>query len=142
MEAKNCILVEILLFSKSSGNYTLRLYQVSTLTCQIIMQQILLFFWEKNTYTTLSGPTRLLISEIVPSKHKIWLKTFCVEPQYIQMYQRGTYSQKSSSKKIECRYLWRRFQPWNWRFDGRLLWKAGASWYISYTGYLRAKCKK
>ena len=38
-----------------------------TLTCQIIMQQILLFFGEKNTYTTLLGPTRLLIFEIFPS---------------------------------------------------------------------------
>ena len=41
---------------------------VTTLTCQIIMQQILLFSWEKNTYTTLLGPTRLLIFEIFPSK--------------------------------------------------------------------------
>ena len=41
---------------------------VCTLTCQIIVQQILLIFWEKNTYTTLLGPTRLLISEIFPSK--------------------------------------------------------------------------
>jgi hypothetical protein len=41
---------------------------VLTLTCQIIVQQILLFFWEKNTYTTLLGPTRLLISEIFPPK--------------------------------------------------------------------------
>ena len=32
-----------------------------TLTCQIIMQQVLLFFGEKNTYTALLGPTRLLI---------------------------------------------------------------------------------
>ena len=32
------------------------------------MQQILLFFWKKNTYTTLLGPTRLLISDIFPSK--------------------------------------------------------------------------
>ena len=39
-----------------------------TLTCQIIMQQILLIFGEKNTYTTLLGPTRLLIYEIFPSK--------------------------------------------------------------------------
>jgi len=39
-----------------------------TLTCQIIVQQILLFLGEKNTYTTLFGPTRLLISEIFPSK--------------------------------------------------------------------------
>ena len=45
----------------------LRIYS-STLTCQIIVQQILLFFWEKNTYTTLFGPTRLLIFEIFPSK--------------------------------------------------------------------------
>ena len=28
-----------------------------------MVQQILLFFGEKNTYTTLLGPTRLLISE-------------------------------------------------------------------------------
>ena len=40
----------------------------TTLTCQITVQQILLFFGEKNTYTTLLGPTRLLISEIFPSK--------------------------------------------------------------------------
>ena len=39
-----------------------------TPTCQIIVQQILLIFGEKNTYTTLLGPTRLLISEIFPSK--------------------------------------------------------------------------
>jgi hypothetical protein len=39
-----------------------------TLTCQIIVQQILLIFWEKNTYTTLLRPTCLLISEIFPSK--------------------------------------------------------------------------
>ena len=32
-----------------------------TLTCRIIVQQILLIFWEKNTYTALLGPTRLLI---------------------------------------------------------------------------------
>ena len=38
-----------------------------TLTCQIIMQQILLFLGEKNTYTTLLGTTSLLISEIFPS---------------------------------------------------------------------------
>ena len=40
-----------------------QLYNVHTLTCQIIMQQILLFFEKKNTYTTLLGPTRSLISE-------------------------------------------------------------------------------
>ena len=34
---------------------------IITLTCRIIVQQILLIFWEKNTYTTLLGPTRLLI---------------------------------------------------------------------------------
>ena len=28
----------------------------------------LIIFWEKNTYTTLLGPTRLLISDIFPSK--------------------------------------------------------------------------
>ena len=39
-----------------------------TLTCQIIMQQFLLFFEEMNTYTTLLGPTLLLISDILPSK--------------------------------------------------------------------------
>ena len=40
----------------------------NTLTCQIIVQQILLFLGENNTYTTLVGPTRLLISDTFPSK--------------------------------------------------------------------------
>ena len=39
-------------------------FVLSTLNCQ----QIFLFFGEKNTYTTLLGPTRLLIFEIFPSK--------------------------------------------------------------------------
>jgi hypothetical protein len=39
-----------------------------TLTCQIIMQQILLFYGEKKTYTSLLGPKRLLISDSFPSK--------------------------------------------------------------------------
>ena len=39
-----------------------------TLTCQIIVQQILLFLGEKNTYTTLLEPIRLLISEFFPPK--------------------------------------------------------------------------
>ena len=49
------------------GNY------LDTLTSQIIMQQILLIFEEKNTYTTLLGPTRLLISESLPSKPDLHL---------------------------------------------------------------------
>ena len=52
-----------------------------TLTCQIIMQQVLLFFWKKTTYTTLLGPTLLSISDIFPSKpdfhlHKWEKKSF------------------------------------------------------------------
>jgi hypothetical protein len=43
-------------------------FVLSTLTCQIIVQQILLLFGKKNTYTTLLGPTRLSISEIFPSE--------------------------------------------------------------------------
>ena len=39
-----------------------------TLACQIIVQQILLFFGGKNTYTTLLGPTRLLIFEKISYK--------------------------------------------------------------------------
>ena len=39
-------------------------FGLHTLTCQIIVQQILLIFGEKNTYTTLVGPTSLLISDI------------------------------------------------------------------------------
>ena len=39
-----------------------------TLACQIIVQQILLFFGGKKTYTTLLGPTRLLSLGIFPSK--------------------------------------------------------------------------
>ena len=41
---------------------------IDTLTCQIIVLQILFFLGEKNTYTTLLGPTRLLISDNFPSK--------------------------------------------------------------------------
>ena len=44
------------------------MFVVATLTCQIIVQQILLFFGKKNTYTTLLGPTRLLISDIFLTK--------------------------------------------------------------------------
>ena len=33
------------------------------------MQQILLIFWEKNTYTTLLGPTRLLIFKLSGQFH-------------------------------------------------------------------------
>ncbi len=44
-------------------------FWVGTLTCRIIVQQILFFFGEKNTYTTLLGPTRLLTSKLFPSKH-------------------------------------------------------------------------
>ena len=40
----------------------------STLTGQIIVKQILLFFGKNITYTTLLGPTRLLISDTFPSK--------------------------------------------------------------------------
>ena len=47
--------------------------QGGTLTCQIIVQQILLFFGEINTYTTLLGPKRLLISEFFPSKPDFYL---------------------------------------------------------------------
>ena len=43
-------------------------FVLSTLNCQMIVQQIFLYFGEKNTYTTLLGPTRLLISDIFPSK--------------------------------------------------------------------------
>ena len=39
-----------------------------TLTCQIIVQQILLFFGKNNTYSTLLAPTRLSIYDIFPSK--------------------------------------------------------------------------
>ena len=50
--------------------------RVLTLTCQIIVQQILLFFGRKNTCTTLLGPTRLLISEIFPSKPNFHLNSW------------------------------------------------------------------
>ena len=49
-------------------NYFCELGSKLTLTCQIIVHQILLFFVKKHTYTTLLGPTHLLISEIFPSK--------------------------------------------------------------------------
>ena len=53
-----------------------------TLTCQIIVQQILLFFREKNTYTTLLGPTCLLTSEIFPSKPDFHLHKWEKNPSY------------------------------------------------------------
>ena len=58
----------------------------STLTCQIIVQQILIFLGAKNTYTTLLGPTRLLISDIFPSKPDFhlykWGKILPTQPYY------------------------------------------------------------
>ena len=55
-------------FYKKLRNFFIPGALMITLTCQIIVQQILLFFGEKNTYTTLFGPKNLLISEIFPSK--------------------------------------------------------------------------
>ena len=40
---------------------SLSLLYLGNLTCRIIVQQILLIFGKNNTYTTLLGPTRLLI---------------------------------------------------------------------------------
>ena len=64
-----------LFWSYKDRCFKTKLFQVVvfTLTCQIIMQQILLFLGEKNTYTSLFGPTRLLISDIFPSKHDFHL---------------------------------------------------------------------
>ena len=45
-----------------------RNFDLHSLTCQIVVQQILLFLGGKKTYTTLLGPKRLLILEIFPSK--------------------------------------------------------------------------
>ena len=84
-----------------------KFFQVSTLTCQIIVQQILFFFGEKNTYTTLLGPTCLLISEIFPSKpdfhlHK-WEKILPKQP-----HDRPTYifliSEKSATYTTKWSY--------------------------------------
>ena len=49
-------------------NGFVKLTLLPTLTCRIIVQQILLIFGKNNTYTTLLGPARLLISDIFPSK--------------------------------------------------------------------------
>ena len=62
-----------------------RFFLSRTLTCQIIMQQILLFFWGKNTYTTLFRPTRLLISEIFPSKPDFYLHKWEKNPSYMAL---------------------------------------------------------
>ena len=56
------------IFSRNRKQKWTLILRFTTLTCLIIVQQILLFFGEKNTYTTLLGPTRLLIFEIFPSK--------------------------------------------------------------------------
>ena len=49
--------------SKQFEQLILNKITLITLTCRIIMQQILLIFGKKTTYTALLGPTRLLISE-------------------------------------------------------------------------------
>ena len=71
-------------FFLQKDNFFIQKDNFSILASHIIVQQILLFFWEKNTYTTLFGPTRLLISEIFPSKpdfhlHK-WEKILPTQP--------------------------------------------------------------
>ena len=55
----------LILFSALANTRWVYLF---TLTCQIIVQQILIFFGKNFTYTSLLRPTCLLISEIFPSK--------------------------------------------------------------------------
>ena len=80
---------------------------VLTLTCQIIVQQILLFFWEKNTYTTLLGPTRLLISDIFLSKPYFHLHKREKNPSYTALLgpTRLLISEKSATYTIKWSYL-------------------------------------
>ena len=71
-------------FFLQKDNFFIQKDNFSILTSHIIVQQILLFFGEKITYTTLLGPTGLLISEIFPSKpnfhlHK-WEKILPTQP--------------------------------------------------------------
>ena len=79
---------------------------LSTLTCQIIVQQILLFFGRKNAYTTLLGPTRLLISENIPSKPDFHLHKWEKNPSYTALLwpTRLLISEKSATYMINWYY--------------------------------------
>ena len=92
----------------------------NTLTCQIIVQQILLFLGEKNTYTTLLGPTRLLVFEIFPSKHDFHLHKWEKNPSYTALLRptRLLISEKSATYTIKWSYtiIWqvRVFEKFMW----------------------------
>ena len=77
-----------------------------TLTCQIIVQQILLFFWEKNTYTNLLGPTRLIISQIFPTKVDFHLHKWEKNPSYTALLRptRLLISEKSATYTMKWSY--------------------------------------
>ena len=85
--------LEINLPLVSEGLSTFFMY-LPTLTCRIIIQQILLILVEKNTYTTLLEPTRLLILR--------WYPTYT----FIQTYMINVWCQVWISLKKRTNYLW------------------------------------
>ena len=93
------------LFSKLILSWKLKIW-LRTLTFQIIVQQILLFFGEKNTYTTILGPTRLLISDIFPSTPDSHLHKWEKNPSYKALL-KPTHlliSEKSATYTIKLSY--------------------------------------
>ena len=77
------------------------------------MQQTLLIFGEKNTYTTLLGPTRLLISEIFPSKPDFHLHKWEKNPTYTTLLgpTRLSFSENFPSKPDFHLHKWEKVLP-------------------------------
>ena len=91
------------------------LNDIHTATCQIIVQQILLFFGKKHTYTNLLGPIPLSIFEIFPSKPDFqlykWEKILPTPPKTILDDLRKIYvvSLPKAKKKILREKLLQKF---------------------------------
>ena len=105
-----CWLLYLKIMILSGENYTNAQRWEFTLTCQIILQQILLFFGEKNTYTTLLRPISLLISDIFPSKPDFHLHKWEKNPSYTALSRptRLLISEKSATYMIKwsCTIIW------------------------------------
>ena len=83
------------------------------------MQQILLFFWINNTYTTLLGPTRLSISDISPSKPDFQLQKKKKSFLHGLIPTRLSISEKSATYKIKWSYTVYRYITHSKKFAGK-----------------------
>ena len=80
--------------------------KIGTLTCQKIVQQILLSFLGKTTYTTLLGSKSLLISDIFASNPDFHLHKWEKNPSYTALLgpTRLLISEKSATYTIKWSY--------------------------------------